>query len=542
MVLLLLVLMLGRSEMQESALLISPKAGDKAAPIIYSQEGPQTDAFACAAMELLYGGGVFGGKTFWGVIDALGLQYEKTPLGKFAIEEPEYRGILLRRETSQLVKFIDESNKTYRYYGGRFVYHRPGEPGMSWTFPRGAKIFFNNLQLENDKYNYDTMEFQFMLWDQLEQFTLTQYLHLFGRLRSTIPNLFVRNRSTCNWIGSGLKWVRGRFPRALKPNEVKWFVPDMDNSPEKNPAGIDVTEKILSGTATEKEKRDAVSRMFIPALYTDNKIGLERDPSYPARIRMQGKKHEQALLNGDPEAFSGDFFSNFNPSMRDWNNPQSKGQQVEPFKVPERWKLIGSFDPGWTSPCSFGLKALDLTGKHYRVATYYEAGRGMRENVKGIMQMMRSCAWTGGRIPEMVVSGHDAWAKHTKLEIIGEELTYADLFEMEGIILDKAVTDRVNGWGAWDDLMRRDAWFYFSGLNEPIVDEIQAAEHDEKDVNDLKGKGDSPEVADHALDEERYGVMAVYLPQPRKKETGWAAEHRERAKKGGSCAKWRLGF
>lgn len=327
----------------------------------------------------------------------------------------------------------------------------------------------------------------------------------------------------------------------MKPNEVRWFIPDMDNKPEANPAGIDVTERILSGTATDDEQRDAVSREFIPALYTDNKIGLALDPKYPARIRMQGKKHEQALLNGDPEAFSGDFFDQFSPSRYDPKNVSGGGMMVEPFKIPKEWKFYGSLDPGWSSPCSFGLKAIDFRGRHYRILTYYKADAGMQQNVDAIASMIDACPWTDGRKPKFITSGHDAWAKHEHLAIQGKELTYAELFRQKDLVLVHAVRDRVVGWGAWKNLMQRHKWFYFENLNEPLVDEIQGAEHDENDVEDIKGRGNDPEVPDHAIEEERYSVMASFAPAEREPEpTGIAKKMRDKAKREG--VKWEAGM
>ena len=181
--------------------------------------------------------------------------------------------------------------------------------------------------------------------------------------------------------------------------------------------------------------------------------------------------------------------------------------------------MVLSIDPAWSGTFSAGLKAIDFEGKQYRIATYYEIGRGMQQNVNGVIEFIKDCKYTRGKMPDICIGGLDCWAKHDRYAIIGEELTYADLFEKKGITLSKAVTDRVPGWGAWKNLMTEGRWFYFANLNEPLVDEIQAAEHDEKAVEDIKGRGNDPEVIDHALDEERYSVMATYTPgQPKQKD------------------------
>jgi hypothetical protein len=477
-------------------------------------DGPQTLAWCSEAQELCYGGALGGGKTILLIIDAAGLQFKDTPLGKAAIEISDYRAILLRRKTTEFVKLIEEGRKYYeRDFHARFIWGRRGDPGPSFTFPSGARIFICHLEAEANKHDHDSNEYQYIGFDQVEQFTVTQYAHLLTRGRSTIQGLPVRYRSTANWIGPGLKWVRNRFyPKGFKPFELTWWKPAEDIV--KNPSGI----------RTAPFEKDAISRMFIPAKLTDNPILMQNDPSYASRIKIRGKKYERALLDGDPDAFSGEFFSSFNPMPE-----QNGGMVMEPFRIQDRWRLIASIDPGWTSPFSMGLKAIDFVGKHYRIGTFYQAGLGMRRTVKDAVQWLKSNPWTGGRLPDLVVSGHDAWAEHTKLEIIGEELTYADLFQKEGIALQRAVTSRVVGWGAWNNLMDEDKWFVFDGLNEPLIDEMMAAEHDDMDVNDIKGRGNDPEVSDHALDEERYNIMASYKPSDfKKKEDSRPKDYRDK--------------
>jgi hypothetical protein len=52
-------------------------------------------------------------------------------------------------------------------------------------------------------------------------------------------------------------------------------------------------------------------------------------------------------------------------------------------------------------------------------------------------------------------------------------------------------------------------FFVFKGENEPFIDELVAAEADENDQHDIKGKGNDPTVSDHALDMCRYGIMSL---------------------------------
>jgi hypothetical protein len=500
--------------------------GVQPGPVIRPQDGPQVAALSSKVTELLYGGGVFGGKTWYLCLDPLGIQYQNTPLGKAAIQVPRYRAVLFRRKSTEFMQLIDQTREFYPHWGGRFIFGRRGDPGPSWTFPSGARIFICHMESESNKHDHDSSEYQYVGFDQVEQFTLTQYLHLMSRLRTVDKDLFVRLRATANPIGAGLKWVRARFVKGTEPYAERYMLPDDD--PAKNPAGRDITAKVLAGKATAEERRDMISRVYIPASYTDNPLGMQRDPTYPGRVKALGKKHERALLFNDWDAFSGNFFTEFDPA-----GSSGAPMLVQPFDIPRTWRLVGSFDPGWSSPCSFSLGAVNAKGEHYRLFTYY-AVAGMRQNVDGIVQMIRTFKWTNGRMPEEVFSGWDAFPQETKKVIHGEEVFYRDLFRAQGIELQRAARERETGWGAIRDLMERRLWFVFDRYNEPFIDELLAADHDELNPNDIRGRGNDPEVADHALDEERYRIMATWKPTSKKPtEGGWVGEMRSRAKTGG---------
>jgi predicted phage terminase large subunit-like protein len=82
----------------------------------------------------------------------------------------------------------------------------------TWEFPAGATLTFGYLEHEADKYRYRSAEFQFVAFDELTQFTQTQYTYLFTRLRRLkghpVP---LRMRSASNPGDIGHQWVRQRF-------------------------------------------------------------------------------------------------------------------------------------------------------------------------------------------------------------------------------------------------------------------------------------------------------------------------------------------
>ncbi len=130
------------------------------------------------------------------------------------VDIPGYSAILFRRTFGDLTlpgALMDRARKwlsPYQLAGEvRWV-----DKEKSWVFPSTARLAFGYLEHENDKYRYQSAEFQFVGFDELTQFTETQYRYLFSRLRrlkgSKIP---IRMRSASNPGGLGHEWVAKRF-------------------------------------------------------------------------------------------------------------------------------------------------------------------------------------------------------------------------------------------------------------------------------------------------------------------------------------------
>ncbi len=102
----------------------------------------------------------------------------------------------------------------------------------SWRFPAGSTLTFGYLQYEGDKYGYQSAEFQFIGFDELTQFSESQYTYLFSRLRrptcpdhknnaepdcpncqriAILARVPLRMRWASNPGGVGHEWVRQRM-------------------------------------------------------------------------------------------------------------------------------------------------------------------------------------------------------------------------------------------------------------------------------------------------------------------------------------------
>jgi len=153
-------------------------------------------------LEGFYGGAAGGGKS-----DALlmaALQYVD------AFDKCDYAALLLRRTYSDLSlpgALMDRAFTWLQETDAKWH-----EVTKTWKFPSGATLSFGYLQHERDKYRYQSDAFQFIAFDELTQFTETQYLYLFSRLRrlegTDIP---LRMRSASNPGDIGHDWVKRRF-------------------------------------------------------------------------------------------------------------------------------------------------------------------------------------------------------------------------------------------------------------------------------------------------------------------------------------------
>lgn len=147
----------------------------------------------------MYGGAAGGGKS-----DALlmaALQY---------VDMPGYSAILFRRTFRDLALPKALMDRASEWLGGTGA--NWNSANHTWTFPSSAKLTFGYLDNENDKYRYQSAEFQFVGFDELTQFLESQYRYLFSRLRrlekSNIP---LRMRAASNPGNVGHDWVKQRF-------------------------------------------------------------------------------------------------------------------------------------------------------------------------------------------------------------------------------------------------------------------------------------------------------------------------------------------
>lgn len=480
-----------------------PKNSHKIQP----QKGSQTEFFKRANItELAYLGEVGGGKSFCILLDALGLQY-KTP----AIENPEYRAVIFRKNYTEIAELVKISKQIYAAppLNGEFVMSRRGEPGQTWMFPSGAKIWFSYIDSQEAAEIWQGYQLHYAAFDEVTYISPESYLYIFSRLRSTIPELFTRMRCTGNVIGPYASFYRKRFVDALAPGEIGYFGQDPEHDILQNPAGIKY----------DKKTDDTITRSWVPSKLKENKY-LATDKTYIAGIQQLGKKKADALLHADWDYAHGTFFSEFDLLKN----------EADPFSIPEEWELFSAGDPGYAAATAFILMARDFSGNVYVLFTYGDEGIGAKQHAQAIHRRISSFKYTGGRLPQYSAWDPAAWAKRDRHALIANELTFADFLEeqMPSITFKRAQNDRIQGWWAIKNLMAENRLFIFKDYNKLLIEQLIDTVPDEKNPEDIDRKTSSTK---HYLDALRYGIMSIdtpiKAPEPQKSEGIWNTEDYE---------------
>ena len=249
---------------------------------------PQTAAYCTEADILYYGGAAGGGKS-----DLL--------LG-LAVTDHQ-KSIIYRREYKQIRELVDRSTEILGGTPARF-----SQTSGRWkNIPGGRILEFGAVQHEKDKENFKGRPHDFIGFDELPDFTESQFRFLMAWNRSTDSN------QRCRVVGAGnpptkpegrwvvrfwAPWLRKDHSNRARPGELRFFVV-MDGKDVEVPNGNPIRYK--------GEVLRPKSRTFIPAFLGDNPYFDNTD--YRATLQGLPEPLRSQLLYGD-------FFLEEEPQLR----------------------------------------------------------------------------------------------------------------------------------------------------------------------------------------------------------------------------------
>lgn len=312
-----------------------------------SNPGPQTWVLLCPYDEVLIGGRRGGSKSSalisWFAMGDASLPPDDPARFSF-LNEPSFRGLMLRREYQAMGDFVDEATDFFRPFNVKVK----DDPAI-FEFKSGAKIYTNHL---GDKEAYEKYRGHGITKIGVEELTQIPeerwYLKLLGSLRNkkqirthvvlgpdgkpvrkTFPALRTQIMSTTNPDGQGATWVKKRFVKVYAGKDqalIPW------NTPMRDP---------VSG----------MSRIFIPMRREDNPY-LRDDKSYESKLMAQDEVTRKQWIEGDWDAGVGQYFSEFRPDgpigeMEKTKYPWAR-HVIEPADLKPWWFRFGGGDWGYS--------------------------------------------------------------------------------------------------------------------------------------------------------------------------------------------------
>jgi hypothetical protein len=306
--------------------------------------------------------------------------------------------------------------------------------------------------------------------DEATQFAEEHYKVLIACVRG-VNDFPKRVYLTCNAGGIGHQWVKRLF----------------------------ITRQYKDG-----ENPDEYS--FIQSLVTDNKALLKEQPDYIKQLEALPPKLKEAWLYGNWDIFEGQFFEDFVDRPDQYESRQWT-HVIEPFEIPENWKIYRSFDWGYNKPFSCGWWAVDTEGVVYRILELYGCTKTPNEGVK----------WTPPQVFAEIarIEREHRWLKGKKIIGIADPAIWnaetgksiADVASEHSVFFQKGDHERIAGWMqvhyrfAFDE--NGFPMMYIFNNCKAFIRTMPLLQYDEHKPEDLDTDGE-----DHCADEVRYFLMS----------------------------------
>lgn len=173
----------------------------------------------------------------------------------------------------------------------------PRESRLAWDFQSGMRIQFAHLEHEKNVLDWQGAQVPFLGFDELTHFTERQFFYLLSRNRSTsgVPG-YVRattNPDASSWVKGFIQWWLDDDGYAIhdRAGVLRWFI-------RVNGAIVwaDTPEELKASHGDHVLPKSVT---FIPSKLEDNKILMDKDPSYQANLEALPRVERMRLKDGN---------------------------------------------------------------------------------------------------------------------------------------------------------------------------------------------------------------------------------------------------
>ena len=364
------------------------------------QEGPQEAFLALQDVHIVvYGGQAGGGKTWALLLDPVA-----------DINTPGFGAVCFRREAVQITTeggLWDESGTIYPWLGAR----SRTSPAHQWIFPGGCKLTFTHLNTEDDKYSHQGGQYPWLGFDELTQFTETQFWYLVGRNRGlTAAPRRIRagtNPDAGSWVKQLIApWVDEAYPDRAEAGEILWLVKlDTGYNFFKSKTEAMQFAKVEHQLPDDLLQDCVKSITFIPASVWDNKLLMRSDPGYLANLLSLPEVERRRLLYGDWSILTDRFFSEWMPRTAA-NTPW---HVIPSTTIPKGLRYYLGVDWGFSDPFCALLIGVDANGRQLICREIYV--RGVRTVDQGLRMIDLITANELNLRNVLVYAGHDVFSR-----------------------------------------------------------------------------------------------------------------------------------
>ena len=374
------------------------------------------------------------------------------------------RGMILRRSFDDLKRTFQD--KIELEYAG--CYQSYNNQTHTFHFANGSKLELAYAENESDINRLFGLELDSIVIDEM-QFLEERVFHMLRTcLRTINPNIIPRMVVTWNWGGRSHAFLKRLF----------W---------DKN----------------YLENEDPSKFAFLFGTIKDNPDLMKADPNYIKTLESLPEIERKLYLDGNPEAATGQFFTEFKPSMH----------KEAPFSIlphNAKGRLYGSVDIGTSHSTAFQLGYIDDDRVLHIIFTYCQNGYTIEHHARAIYDEIASNRFTGGMFPEIIWCDPAGFTqvKLNERSIRSPVDEFIDLFKSHNAItkFERANNSRANGCHIMRSMLSKNKIRYFDGYNKSYEEGMQSAITDKNNVESYQKVATD---GDDVVDVNRYLAVGV---------------------------------